>query len=117
MNTPIPDWSKEFDERFELESEGCSECGGFELIDKTIERYPNGSYHCEYDLVKIKSFISSLLLQRDRELVEKILKRKKGDWCENCKEVKGRLRQCGACRRQRVYNSALSDILNLIKKR
>lgn len=54
-------WEKSFDDKFELESEGCSECGGFELIDKTMERYPRGKYYCEYDLEKIKDFIRDLL--------------------------------------------------------
>jgi hypothetical protein len=48
---------EKFDEQFELESEGCSECGGFELIDKTEVRYPRGTYHCEFDLEKIKDFL------------------------------------------------------------
>lgn len=51
--------SKRFDDRFELESQGCSECGGYELIDKTEKRYPKGKYYCEQDLEKIKSFIQS----------------------------------------------------------
>lgn len=53
-------WSDEFDEKFELESQGCSECGGFELIDKTEIRYPESEYHCEFDLDKVKSFISKV---------------------------------------------------------
>jgi len=49
---------REFNEKFELEYTGCSECGGSELIDKTEVRYPKGEYHCEYDLDKVKHFIS-----------------------------------------------------------
>lgn len=52
---------KDFDEIFELESQGCLECGGFELIDKREIRYPKGEYHCEYDLEKIKAFITQEL--------------------------------------------------------
>lgn len=59
---------KMFDERFELEIVGCSECGGTELIDKTQLRYPKGSYHCEWGLEKIKSFITSLR-KSDREAI------------------------------------------------
>ena len=54
------DWEKEFDERFELLFEGCSECGGCELVDNLETRYPIGKYHCEYDLEKIKNFIKSV---------------------------------------------------------
>lgn len=60
-----------FDEKFELESQGCSECGGFELIDKTEIRFPRGKYYCEYDLDKIKSFIDQIIdlaiAERDKE--------------------------------------------------
>lgn len=60
-----------FDEKFELESQGCSECGGFELIDKTEIRFPRGEYHCEYDLDKIKSFMDQIIdlaiARRDKE--------------------------------------------------
>jgi len=68
------DWEAEFDKIFELESQGCSECGGTELIDKREIRFPKGKYHCEWDLDKIKDFIrkerervSSKSYQRGRE--------------------------------------------------
>jgi len=67
------DWEISFDEKFELESEGCFECGGFELIDKTMEKYPKGTYHCEYDLDKIKLFIRQLIAKEKGELVKKIV--------------------------------------------
>lgn len=60
---------KEFDKRFKLESQGCSECGGFELIDNEEVRYPKGKYHCEYDLDKIKLFNR----QHRRQLVRKVV--------------------------------------------
>jgi hypothetical protein len=68
------DWEKEFDDRFELESQGCSECGGFELVDRREERYPKGKYHCEYDLEKIKDFILQQRLAAQRSLAEEIIK-------------------------------------------
>jgi len=62
----------EFDERFELEAQGCSECGGFELIDKKEEQFPKGKYHCEYDLEKIKSFLSTKIAQAIAEERERV---------------------------------------------
>lgn len=62
-----------FDGTFELTSEGCSECGGFELIDKREIPYPKGKYHCEYDLDKIKSFIRSEVEAARREERDKCM--------------------------------------------
>ena len=58
---------EEFDEKFELEFNGCSECSGCELIDKTETPYPEGKYHCEWDLSKVKDFISKALQQARKE--------------------------------------------------
>ena len=59
----IQDILKTFDEKFELEQPSCSECSGTELIDKTEVRYPKGSYHNEWDLDKIKSFLRTAIQQ------------------------------------------------------
>jgi hypothetical protein len=67
-----------FDEKFELEMTGCSECAGSELIDKTQIKYPEGKYHCEYDLEKIKLFLSQsnkrVVEATKKEIIEKIEK-------------------------------------------
>lgn len=66
-----------FDARFELESEGCSECSGYNLIDKKEISYPIGKYFCEYNLNKIKSFIQQeieLAKKEERERIVRILK-------------------------------------------
>jgi hypothetical protein len=72
MKTPIDIYlerEREFDKRFELESQGCSECGGFELIDKQEIRFPKGKYYCEFDLEKIKRWHSSSI----KEILEGIV--------------------------------------------
>ncbi len=61
---------EEFDEKFELESQGCSECGGDHLIDKTETRYPKGGYHKEYDLDKFKSFLQEVVKRVREETLE-----------------------------------------------
>ena len=73
MKELIESRQKLFRETFELENEGCSECGGFELIDKTQVRYPKGKYHCEYDLSKIESFHSEttrLMVEEFKRILE-----------------------------------------------
>jgi len=65
-------WEKEFDKSFEYESEGCSECSGYSLIDKTQTPYPHGTYHQEYDLQKIKAFIHHQLQKAREEERERI---------------------------------------------
>lgn len=67
---------EEFEEKFELERQGCSECGGFELVDKTEIRYPQGKYHCEYDLDKVISFIEKTLLAQVEEIEDMVEGRK-----------------------------------------
>ncbi len=68
----LEDVIKKFDEKFELEPEGCSECGGFELIDKTEIKYPKGKYHCEYDLEKVKNFLISTIISIYKEELKEI---------------------------------------------
>lgn len=108
------DMSKRFDDRFELESQGCSECGGYELIDKTEKRYPKGKYYCEYDLEKIKSFIQSeidLAVAEDRKRIvlalEKIKKEVQRDH-DGYPLIKS-LENVG-------YNACLLDIIQLTNK-
>jgi len=61
-------WREEFDKRFELQQQGCMECGGDYLVDLNI---PKGNgYFCEYDLSKIKDFIESLLAEQKKELMK-----------------------------------------------
>ena len=71
----------EFDKRFELEAQGCSECGGFELIDKKEEQFPKGKYHCEYDLEKIKAFLITSIKQalaEEREKLVEVIRNQEG---------------------------------------
>ena len=56
------------------------------------------------------SFLRTSLIETLEEVVREIEGRKSGTWCENCVKVKGRLRACGRCRRQRACNKALSDL-------
>lgn len=63
-------WEEEFDKIFELEAQGCSECGGYELVDNRETRYPKGKYHCEYNLEKIKGFISRIASSEYKRGVE-----------------------------------------------
>lgn len=64
--------AREFDEKFEYESEGCSECGGFQLIDLKEVRFPKGKYYCEYDLEKVKSFLLSAQQQAYNLAMERV---------------------------------------------
>lgn len=57
----IEELVEEFRGRFELENQGCSECGGFELVDMEETRYPKGEYHCEYDLEKVYDWLRKAL--------------------------------------------------------
>lgn len=98
-------WQERFDERFELEFDGCSECGGGNLIDKTQIRFPKGEYHQEWDLQTIKSFIKELLQDRDREILE---------WADN-KEVMGIGGNFGEGY-ERGYKNALQDLKSYLTK-
>lgn len=75
------EWEERFDKKFELEEQGCSECGGFELVDHNELRYPKGKYHCEYDLDKIKLFISTELQKVKEETIKEVIEEiEKQDW-------------------------------------
>jgi len=74
MNNKEQTMEERFAERFELESHGCSECGGFELIDKKEVRYPHGEYHCEYDFDKVLDFIKQELQQERERSTRKTIK-------------------------------------------
>ena len=60
-------WKEEFDKRFELLSQGCSECGGDYLVDLAVPK--ESGYFCEYDLHKIKDFISTLLAEERNKVL------------------------------------------------
>lgn len=104
-----------FDNRFTLESQGCSECGGFELIDNSEIRFPKGTYYCEYDLEKIKSFIAQILQEEKERLVGEIDKirlftppDRSGSPMFTLKDV--------TAPHNRGFNSAVDKVINLIKK-
>jgi hypothetical protein len=99
---------EEFNKRFELESEGCSECGGFELVDLNETRYPKGKYHCEYDLDKIADW---WLEKRDQELAE-LEKELDGMYLGFNQPSKFHNRQ-----QDGAYNHALADILVKLKEK
>jgi len=65
---------KEFNNRFELEAQGCSECGGFELIDKTKIRFPKGKYYCEFDLEAVFEWHMTQL----KKFIDQEIERKNG---------------------------------------
>lgn len=73
----IKEQRKEFNNKFELEAQGCSECGGFELIDKTKIKFPKGQYHCEFDLEAVFEWhIAQLKKFIDQEIERKKVKKK-----------------------------------------
>ena len=63
-------WKEEFDKRFELLSQGCSECGGDYLVDLAVPK--ESGYFCEYDLHKIKDFISTLLAEKRNKVLSEV---------------------------------------------
>ena len=65
-------WKEEFDKRFELLSQGCSECGGDYLVDLAVPK--ESGYFCEYDLHKIKDFISTLLAEERNKVLSEVEK-------------------------------------------
>ena len=83
------DWEKEFDKEFELRMNGCSECGGADLLENGKDIF---------DLDSIKSFIKSLLVQQKQELIKEFIEGKRCykcgkekesivmDFCDNCLE-------------------------------
>lgn len=94
-----------FKEKFELESEGCSECGGFELIDTTKVRYPRGDYHCEYDLNGVRQFNQETIKLILEKVVEEI-ESKKVLYKTTDKEYN----ETGGPNVAEQYNEALSDL-------
>ena len=60
-----PQWEEEFDEKFELRMNGCSECGGADLLENGKDIY---------DLDSIKSFIHHLLEKGRQEARDEVIR-------------------------------------------
>lgn len=93
---------EEFNNTFELESQGCSECGGTELIDKREIRFPKGKYYCEWDLKKIESFLSTFAEKVHKATLE-----------DNTQELRNILNRC---KTERGLGVAIANYIKTLTK-